>query len=414
MIRAGIASFLALAGTLLPIAIASAEMPGKSYHIDPASLPKPYATASAVNPSRYNPSPSDARINLPIGFQINLFADQLQHARNIKVASDGTVFMAQSRRGRILLLKDSDGDSQADIREFYVRGMSRPHGLAIHDSWLYFADTDHIWRIDWVPGRTRPKRAPEKITAEGALGDGSGHWTRNIAISPDGKTMFASIGSRGNIGEEPLPRASIQKFSLTKNGFLTDQETYATGLRNPVGIGFNPANGRLYTVVNERDGLGDGLVPDYFTSVRAGGFYGWPYAYIGPNPQPDYGERAPDMVAKSIIPDVLIQSHSAPLGFTFLQNADVPEDWKDDALVALHGSWNAARPTGYKIIRVPFEKGKPTGGYVNFMTGFHLNPEAEDGAASIWGRPVALAVMPDGSILFSEDAGQKIWRISRL
>ena len=358
-------------------------------------------------------APVRRRLKVPEGFKVNLFADRLQHARNIKTAPDGTVFLAQSRRGRIVLLKDADGDGVADLREYYVSGLDRPHGLAIRDSWLYFADLDHIWRIDWVPGRVKPSRAPERLTAAGALGDSGGHWTRNIVITPDGKTLFASIGSRGNIAEEPLPRASIQRFPIIEHGYLADPTTYATGLRNPVGMGINPADGRLYTVVNERDGMGDGLVPDYFTAVAEGGFYGWPYAYIGPNPMPGFAEKAPGMVAKTIAPDVLIQSHSAPLGFTFLDRADVPEDWKDDALVALHGSWNAARATGYKIIRVPFEKGRPTGGYENFLTGFHLNPGAVDEAASTWGRPVALAVLPDGSILFSDDAGQKIWRISR-
>ena len=406
-----IAALTLLAGFLIPPALA--EKPGDRFFIDPDKMAEPYASSSAVNPSSRSSKPSAAALELPPGFTVNLFADKLQHARNIKTAPDSTVFLAQANRGRIVALKDTNGDGKADQRDYFLRGLNRPHGMALHKGWLYVADLDYVRRVPWQPGQRVAGETLEKLTPEGALGPGTGHWTRNLTISPDGKWLYVSIGSRGNIGEEPLPRASIQRFELKPDGTLGRQDTFAAGLRNPVGVGFHPGNGKLYTVVNERDGMGDGLVPDYFTSVKEGGFYGWPYAYIGPNPMPGQAEKAPDLVKASLVPDVLIRSHSAPLGLTFLDQANVPSDWKDDALVTLHGSWNAADATGYKLIRVPFENGEPTGEYINFLTGFHLNPGAKDQSASVWGRPVGLAVLPDGSILMSEDANHTIWRISR-
>ncbi|WP_259782515.1 PQQ-dependent sugar dehydrogenase [Aestuariispira ectoiniformans] len=403
---------LAFVTALAAAATARADQPGTVYHIRPDNLPKPYATSSAVNPSTRTYRPEGIPLKVTSGFQVNLFAEDLTHPRNILAASDGTVFLAESKADKITILKDRDGDGHTDYSGSYVTGANRPHGLALHAGYLYFADLDGIWRIAWQPGSMKPSTAPKMISQEDALGGTGGHWTRNIAFSPDGNWLYASIGSRSNIGEEPIPRASIQRFKVHPDGRVSSRQTFAYGLRNPVGIAFKPGTNDLYTVVNERDGMGDGLVPDYFTHVQDGGFYGWPYAYIGSHPMPGYSDKRPDLVKEAIIPDVLFEAHSASLGFTFLDKADVPEDWKDDALVALHGSWNAARATGYKVVRVPFEDGKPTGEYIDFLTGFRLNP-GKPGQAAVWGRPVALTVMPDGSILVSDDAGGTIWRISR-
>ncbi|MBY0431320.1 MAG: PQQ-dependent sugar dehydrogenase, partial [Rhodospirillales bacterium] len=246
---------------------------------------------------------------------------------------------------------------------------------------------------------------PERVTPPGALGKDDGHWTRNIVFHPDGSRFYVAVGSRGNIGEEAPPRATIQEFRADGSG----QRSFATGLRNPVGIDFRPGTAELWSVVNERDGLGDGLVPDYFTHVREGGFYGWPYAYIGPHPQPDLGGKRPDLVARSIIPDILFRSHSAPLGMTFYRGESFPPDYRDDAFVALHGSWNAAEPRGYMVVRVPFRDSRPAGWYEPFASGFRTGGKDR---ARVWGRPVGLAVAKDGSLLVADDEGQTIWRIS--
>lgn len=403
---------IAFVSALMAATTATADKPGTVYHITPESLAEPYASSSSVNPSRRVPRPDGVPLQVSPGFNVTLFASGLDHPRNILAAPDGTVFLAESKADKITLLKDSDGDGKADIVTTYVDDMDRPHGLALRDGHLYFADLERVWRIGWMPGQTASTTRPQPASEEGSLGNDGGHWTRNITFSPDGKWLYASIGSRGNIGEEPLPRASIQRFTVEADGSLSNRQTFAYGLRNPVGIAIRPGTTDLYTVVNERDGMGDGLVPDYFTRVQEGGFYGWPYAYIGSNPMPGYAERRPDLVEDTLVPDVLFKSHSAALGFAFLSNADVPEDWKGDALVALHGSWNAGDATGYKVVRVPFRDGRPTGEYIDFLTGFRLNP-GRPGQAAVWGRPVEVTVLPDGAILVSDDAGGTVWHISR-
>lgn len=390
------------------------DRPGDRFHVRASDMPAPFATESVANSSRTVARPDGRRPVAPAGFRVTLFAQDLHHPRNLVVTDDGLVLLAESRGDHITWLRDRDGDGRADLKGVFVSGFDRPHGLALKDRWLYFADREAVWRVriskdDKADGR------PERLTRSGALGAATGHWTRNIAFSKDNSILFAAIGSRGNIDEEPLPRASIQAFPVGSDGTLGARRTWATGLRNPVGTAIHPDTGRLYTVVNERDGLGDHLVPDYFTSVQDGGFYGWPYSYIGAHPQPGFAKRRPDLVRRAIVPDVLFQSHSAPIGMVFLGGANVPDEWRDDALVALRGSWNSAHPTGYKVVRVPFDKGAPLGGYVNFLTGFRLDDPARTVGkpATVWGRPTGVAVMPDGAILVSDDTGRTIWHVSR-
>jgi glucose/arabinose dehydrogenase len=244
--------------------------------------------------------------------------------------------------------------------------------------------------------------AKTRVTKD-SFGIPGGHFTRDIAFAPDGQLYFA-IGSRDNIGENPLPRASVQ--IVDAQGRLT---TFANGLRNPIGIAAYPGTNDIWVTVNERDGLGDDLPPDYLTHITQGEFFGWPYAYIGPHPDPDYGAKRPDLVAKTMTPDVLFQAHSAPLGLVFYEGSQFPADYKGDAFVALHGSWNRAKPTGYKVVRVKFKDGKPVGGYDNFLTGFW---DGSTSPAQVWGRPVGLAVANDGSLLVSDDVGKVIWRVS--
>ena len=412
------AVMLASCGALAGAALAdSLPRPGQRFEVRAADMPAPFATGSAANRSSTITLGPFVTPDVPAGFTANRFAAGLAHARWMTVAPGGEVFLAEPKAGRVSLLIDTDRDGKADEHHIFASGLNRPHGLALRGGYLYVADLKRVWRYGWRPGLTQAEHPPQPVTPPNALGGGGGHWTRNIAFSPDGKGLFVAIGSAGNIGEDPPPRATILRFEFDESrGEAYDGRVYAAGLRNPVGIAFHPDTGKLYTVVNERDGLGEELVPDYLTSVLDGGFYGWPYAYIGPNPQPDFAERRPDLVRKAIVPDLLFRSHSAPLGLVFAKDLDVPAAWKDDAFVALHGSWNAAEPRGYMVVRVPFANGRPEGWYEAFTTGFHVR--TKEGlfvkrSAEVWGRPAGLAVAPDGSLLIADDVANVIWRVRR-
>lgn len=369
-------------------------------------LPKPGETPSVGNSPRTVARPAGAGLTVPPGFRANLFAEGLRHARNMLVTPNGDVLLAESRAGRITLLRDADGDGRAELIETFADGLDLPHGLALKGDYLYFGEFGQIRRLPYRSGATRAGGPPESVTPEGSLARSrGGHWTRNIVFAPDGQRFFVSVGSRGNVAEEPEPYATIQSFRADGG----DQQTLASGLRNAIGIALHPRTGALWTVVNERDGLGDGLVPDYMTEVKAGAFYGWPYAYLGPRPDPDYGRRRPDLVAKTIEPDVLFRSHSAPIGFAFYDAEMFPTDFRGDAFVALQGSWNASYPTGYKVVRVRFRDGRPIGGYENFATGYRIGGTS---TATVWGRPSSVAVAADGALLVADDTGNTIFRIA--
>lgn len=414
LVAAALTTILVSAGPAL------ADQPsrlGQRFELHPADMPKPFATESASNGASTVALGPFVVPDVPEGFTANRFAEGLANARWMAVAPDGEVFLAEPRAGRISLLIDRNQDGKADEHHIFASGLNRPHGLALRGGFLYVADLKHVWRYRWQPGQTRAEGSPQPVTPAGALGGGGGHWTRNIAFSPTGKGLFVAIGSAGNISENPVPRATIVRFEFDESkGEAFDRRVYASGLRNPVGIAFHPDTGQLYTVVNERDGLGDELVPDYLTSVLDGGFYGWPYAYIGPNPQPGFAELRPDLVKRTIVPDLLFRSHSAPLGLVFAKDMDVPADWKDDAFVALHGSWNAAKPRGYLVVRAPFADGRPEGWYEAFATGFHVRTREGlfvEQTAEVWGRPAGLAVAADGSLLIADDVANVIWRVAR-
>jgi glucose/arabinose dehydrogenase len=384
------------------IAETPSQAPGQRFEIDPGKLPAPYATDAVANVADLVDRPSPPPFRLPPGFSINEFAGGLSDPRWMTVDANGDVFLALPRLGQVLLLRDKNGDGKAELKTVFAAGFQRPHGLAIHEGYLYVAGTDGLWRMKL--GGDRATTKPEMVTKPDAFGAGVHHWTRNVVFSPDGKRFFIAIGSVDNIGEDPLPHATVQSFAADGS----DQKTFAAGLRNPVGIAFYPGTNDLYTVVNERDGLGDGLVPDYLTRLQEGGFYGWPYAYIGHHVQPDFPSR-PEMVAKTLTPDLLFQSHSAPLGLVFYGGKMFPPEYQGDAIVALHGSWNSSEPTGYKVVRVPFKDGRPQGYYENFLTGFWLEGQSP---AQVWGRPAGLAVAADGSLLIADDAGGVVWRVS--
>lgn len=380
------------------------QPPGQRYSIQPDQLPRPYATQSAGNGADKVDRPESPPFRAPEGFHVNLFADGFDYPRWMTVAPNGDVFLTESDEGRVRLLRDADGDGRAELSTVYADGFDRPHGLAIQGSYLYVVDVRRVWRLPWKAADTKPGGKAEPVTARGALGSGDGHWTRNILFSRDGRQFFVTIGSTENLAEDRSPHATVQSFAADGSG----QRTFAAGLRNPVGIALYPGTDDVYVVVNERDGLGDRLVPDYLTRLTSDGFYGWPYAYIGQHPQPDFVQR-PDMVAKTLVPDLLFESHSAPLGLVFYEGKQFPAEYRGDAFVALHGSWNTSKPTGYKIVRVPFKDGRPAGGYENFLTGFWI---AGTKTAEVWGRPAGLAVAADGSLLIADDVSNAVWRVS--
>lgn len=383
--------------------------PGTRFEVRPGDLPAPYATPSVGNGSRLIERPAGVLPRVPEGFAVNIFAEGFAAPRWLAVAPGGEVFLTEPSEGRVSLLRDDDGDGVADFIAPFAEGFRRPHGLAVRPGALYVADLRAVWRLAYEPGDRTPRGAPEPITPPGALGRGGGHWTRNLAFAPDGGRFFVAIGSAGNIAEEAAPRATVRVFEADSSGGGSGGRSFATGLRNPVGIAFYPGSERLFVVVNERDGLGDELVPDYLTGVAEGDFLGWPYAYTGRNPQPGFAELRPDLVARSKAPDLLFRSHSAPLGLVFYDGASFPAAYRGDAFVALRGSWNAATPRGYMVVRVPFERGRPAGGYEAFMTGFWHGGAT---TAEVWGRPAGLAVAADGSLLVADDSGGVIWRVS--
>ena len=380
-----------------------ADKPGTHFNVSPTDLPKPFATPAVDNSSHTVARPKGAMPEAPAGFTVSIYADGLANPRWMAVAPNGDVFLAEPRTGNITLLRDTNGDGKADKTATFASGFHRPHGLALHDGALYVGDVDAVWKLEYKNGAlTAGKRT--RITKQD-FGGTEYHWTRDIAFSPGGE-LYLAIGSGGNVEDtEAATRATVQHVNA--DGTLTP---FATGLRNPVGIAFYPGTGQLWVTVNERDGYGDGLVPDYLTHLEKGGFYGWPYSYIGPHPDPQFGAKRPDLVAKTKTPDLLFQSHSAPLGLVFYEGAQFPADYKGDAFVSLHGSWNAGHPTGYKVVRVHFANGKPVGGYDNFITGFWNG--ASTSPAQVWGRPAGLAVANDGSLLIADDAGKTVWRVS--
>lgn len=402
--RIGIKTQLAIAGLVFASAAAAGpqeQAPGARFRFSPAELAKPAPSEAVANPPVLVPRPKDARLRVPAGFSATLFAAGLASPRALLVLPDGDVLAAQSGAGRIALLRDRDGDGKADRIETFAEGFELPFGLAFRDGAVYAGDVHAIWKLAYTPGALRAGTR-ERVTRPGALGNWDFHNTRNIAFGPKGE-LFLAEGSMDNVGEDPLPHAAVSR--VRPDGTL---EAFATGLRNPVGLAFRPGTDDLYVTVNERDMLGNRLVPDYFTHIEKGDFFGWPYAYTGHRPDPDFGKKRPDLVAKTKTPDVLFRSHSAPLGFVFYDGNQFPAEYRGDAFVALHGSWNALPPTGYKVVRIHFAGGRPEAGYENFVTGWW---QSGNDPARVWGRPAGLAVAKDGSLLIADDAGKAIWRV---
>jgi glucose/arabinose dehydrogenase len=382
------------------------------YSLNVEDLPLPYTTESASKQPKVQEIPANPRLKVPQGFKVNVFAANLNRPRWMTLTPEGDVLVAESYDNRLRLLQDRDGDGVAENNQVFAteaNGINQPLGIAFTNNSFYVANTGNVLRFDYRLGQQKLTGVGAEIT-QLTPGGYNQHWTRNLVISPDEQKLYVSVGSQSNVESEALPRASIQVMNLDGS----QRETYASGLRNPVGLDFHPVTKELYSTVNERDLLGDDLVPDYFTRVQPGGFYGWPYAYLTPDLldprrlQGNVSER-PDLVAKTITPDVLFQAHSAALGLQFYDGQQFPERYRNGAFVAFRGSWNRNSGTGYKIVFVPFGKNnQPLGYYEDFLTGFLTNPTIP----ATWARPVGLLVLPDGSLLLAEDGNSMIYRIS--
>ena len=377
--------------------------------IKPESLPKPYHTDSSRNFPRTTPAPANAKLQLPSGFAINVFAEgDFGIPRWIIEGANGDLFVSDARKQAIMLLRDTNKDGKIDNaaeRFTLVEGLNRPFGMAINNGFFYVGNTNGVVRFKYTIGDTKITSAPEPIAELPAQGYNN-HWTRNLLFSPDGKKLYVSVGSGTNVDVEADPRrAAISEYNPDGTG----HRIYASGIRNPIGLAWNPTTKELWTAVNERDGLGDDLVPDYATSVKDGGFYGWPYMYIGNNVDP---RRADDMknirLRQPIVPDVLFEAHCAALGLVFYTGKMFPKEYQGDAFVAMHGSWNRATRSGYKVVRIPMQNGKPEGGYENFLTGWVPDAAGKE----VWGRPVGLTMMRDGSMLVVDDGSNKVWRVT--
>ena len=389
------------------------DVPGVRRRITTADLPKPYESESVKNGPKLVKRPEGAWPKVPAGFKVEEFLTGLKNPRLIRTAPNGDIFVAESRAGLIRVLRFATGASKPAVNEVFASNLTRPFGIAFYPlgpnpQYIYIGNTDAVIRFPYRNGDLVARGKAEVIVPLPAWGEltGGGHWTRDIAFSRDGKKMFVSVGSHSNVWEDPKEdeenRATILEFN--PNG--TGRRVYASGVRNAVGIAIHPKTGELWASVNERDGLGDDLVPDYITRIKEGGFYGWPWFYMGPNQDPRHQGKRLELRDKVIVPDVLLQSHSASLEMVFYNGKMFPREYAGDVFAGEHGSWNRARRTGYKVIRVPLKNGAPIGEYEDFMTGF-VTPEGD-----VWGRPVGVAVAKDGSLLVTDDGSNTIWRIS--
>jgi glucose/arabinose dehydrogenase len=390
----------------------TSDAPGTRRRITLADLPKPYATPSVTKHARDVAAPAGALPKVPEGFTVARFAAKRQGPRMLRTAPNGDVFVAESAADRVSVLRDADGDGKAETVSVFAAHLKQPFGIAFYPpgaypTYVYIANTDSVVRYAYEAGDTKATHAAEVVVPNlpgGGMLEGGGHWTRDIVFSKDSTKLFVSIGSRSNASDDSGEARRARILEFTPDG--KNERVYATGLRNPVGLAIEPQTGQLWTTVNERDELGDNLVPDYITHVTEQAFYGWPWFYLGDHVDPHYPKAASEHTSKVTLPDVLVQSHSAALGITFYAAEQFPSEYRGQAFAALHGSWNRERRTGYKVIRIPLEADHATGEYVDFMTGF-VN---DDG--SVWGRPVGVAVAKDGALLVSDDVGNVVWRVA--
>jgi glucose/arabinose dehydrogenase len=374
---------------------------GQITHGQKPQLPLPYATKSAGNGPRGVKPPAGFLPTVPPGFQVNIFAANFRTPRWLAVAPNGDIFVAEMGANQVDVLRDPQRTGGATEREVFADGLRRPFGIAFHGEYVYIGNTNSVVRFRYDAKTSKRLGEAEKIIDLPA----GGHDTRTLAFTKDGKHLLISVGSEGNIDTDGPPiRAAVTICDPDgKNARL-----YATGLRNAVGLAIEPTTGNVWVSVNERDELGDNLPPDYFTSIKDGGFYGWPYSYIGGNVDARVKPQRPDLVAKAIIPDVLLGAHVAPLQFAFYTGRQFPQNYHGGAFIAEHGSWNRATRSGYQVAFVAFQNGEPSADPVPFLTGLVPDPSS----SNVNGRPVGVAVAPDGALLVSDDGAGVIYRIA--
>ncbi|GAB3541504.1 PQQ-dependent sugar dehydrogenase [Spirosoma fluminis] len=394
------------------------------------NLPAPYATKSATHFTKVIGWPADKTPTAPAGFTVTKYAGGLVNPRWTYVAPNGDILVAESNTepkgtkkvkavvsgqaksqrmdesaNRITLLRDTNKDGKPDVRETFLTGLNQPFGMLIIGNAFYVANTDGIMKFPYQTGQTKITGKGEKIK-ELPAGGYNNHWTRNLLANEDGSKIYVTVGSGSNV-QEHGPENEIRRANILEiNPDGSGERIYASGLRNPVGIDWQPGTKKLWAAVNERDELGDELVPDYITSVKEGAFYGWPYSYYGQNEDPRLKGQRPDLVKKALVPDVPLGAHTASLGLAFYDKDAFPEKYRNGAFVGQHGSWNRSAFSGYKVVFVPFADGKP-GKPEDFLTGF-----LKEGSDDAYGRPVGVTVMPDGSLLVADDSGNTLWRVT--
>jgi glucose/arabinose dehydrogenase/cytochrome c2 len=412
------------------------DSPGTRHSIDLASLPAPYATSSAGNGPKVVDRPEGASLSVLPGFTVKPFLTDLSGPRLIRVAPNGDIFIAETHEGRVRVLRATDGADAPSSNQVFADGLSGPFGIAFYPSgadpkWVYVAQMDSVVRYPYQSGDMVARGPAQTILPVLAPRNGGGHTTRDVAFSSDGRRMFVSVGSGSNVAEDistKTPEEVRAWEAVHGRGAAWDSETnradilvsdpegtvplhsFATGIRNGVGLAVNPVTGDLWVSTNERDGLGDNLVPDYITRVKEGGYYGWPWYYMGNHEDPRHAGERPDLAGVAIPPDVPVQPHSASLEMTFYTATSgvsaFPADYRGDIFAAFHGSWNRNARTGYKVVRVRVKDGVPTGEYDDFLTGFVVDNR------SVWGRPVGVTVARDGALLVTDDGGGIVWRVS--
>ena len=388
---------------------ADAQQAAPATNVD---LPAPYATKSVRNTSDVIGWTDNKMPTAPQGFTVSIFADSLDAPRWMYVASNGDIFVAQAGRegkkgNNILLFRDSNKDGIPESKTVYTSGLNQPFGILIIKDKFYIANTDAVIEYAYDPSATSLKGSGKKIVSLPGKGR---HWTRNIISNADGSKIYIAVGSSSNVAEDGIDKETRRANILEVNTDGSGEKVYASGLRNPVGMDWAPGTNVLWAAVNERDELGDDLVPDYLTSVKSGGFYGWPYSYFGQHEDPRIKDdmKRPDLVQQAIVPDVSLGSHTASLGLVFYTGSQFPAAFRQGAFVGQHGSWNRSHFAGYKVVYIPFKNGKPSGQPQDFLTGFI----ADESKSTVYGRPVGVAIAADGSLLVTDDGGMRIWRVS--
>ncbi len=396
---------------------AAHEAPGTLRHLTAADLPAPAQDQSVDNGPSVVPRPADAWPKAPSGFKVDLYATGLENPREMRTAPNGDIFLAESQAGKIEVFRGLGADGKPQQMSLFAQGLHQPFGIAFYPPgpdprYVYIGDTDQIVRFPYKNGDLKasgPMQNLSELPGGGRL-RGGGHWTRDLVFSKDGTRLFASVGSHSNVDDpdthpEEFHRADVLEF--TPEGKFV--KVYASGLRNCVGEAINPITGELWCSTNERDALGNNLVPDYVTHVEEGGFYGWPWFYMGPHGgvwDPRHQGRHPELQSKVITPDILVNPHFASLEMLFYEGSQFPAQFKDEGFAAEHGSWNRAQRSGYEVIRLPMKNGHATGEYEDFLTGFTAGDD------QVWGRPVGVTVGIDGSLFVSDDGSNSIWRVS--